>query len=340
MNQNTYTLASLIGLAGFAASAQADLVDMFPESFQDNLRATLDLSTRYTHDDNKTGGQHWWHVAGLDMHKIFSNEGGDWATLRTQLYVVRQENGVGGAAHPFLDGPDDWELQPRIVDINFTNLGDNLPNVRVGHFEVPYGLEHLINTNGTLHDFRHPQNIGKVKPDWGIAINDDFQNWEYEIALTRGTGIEYHSKGDPYIFAGRIGTPRDRNFVLGASFADIHSTRPVVGVGERERYGLDAQYFFGLWSVLGEISWGDNAGTDIRHSIYELNFRTPSEKIFVWAQGIHQTVDSATGWMQNTSLGNFGVRYAPDSHWALSGMWTHDYEADNDIIKAQLRYRF
>ena len=169
-------------------------------------------------------------------------------------------------------------------------------------------------------------------------MNDDFANWEYEVGVTRGTGIEYHSKGDPYIIAGRIGTPRDRNFVIGASFADIHGTRPVVGVGERERYGFDIQYYYDLFGALAEVSWGDNAGTDIRHTILELNWRSPGEKWFIWAQGIHQEEDTVNN--QTASIGNYGVRFAPDSHWALSAMWSHNYETDGDTYSAQLRYRF
>jgi hypothetical protein len=321
-------------------TVKADIVQYFPESFQENLRATLDLSTRISHNDD-TNNNHYQHVAGLDLHKVFSNDTGDWATLRAQLYVLRQENGPGGAAHPFLEGADDWELQPRILDVNFTSLGKHIPNIRIGHFEVPFGLEHLINTNGTLHDFRHAQNIGKVKPDWGIALNDDFANWEYEVGITRGTGIEYHSKGDPYIIAGRIGSARDRNFVIGASFADINNTRPVVGnsIGERERYGFDVQYYYDLFGALAEVSWGENNdGSDIRHTILELNWRSPGEKWFIWAQGIHEEADSAAN--QTESLGHYGIRFAPDSHWAFSAMWSHSYQTDGDTYAAQVRYRF
>ena len=329
--------ACLLGMACLVASnSHADLVKYFPESLQENLRATLDLSTRITHNDDANNNHHL-HVAGLDLHKVFSNSTGDWATVRAQLYLLRQENGPGGPAHPFLEGSDDWELQPRFLDVNFTALGEYIPNVRIGHFEVPYGLEQIINTNGTLLDYRHPQNIGRVKPDWGVTLNDVFDQWEYEVALSRGTGIEYHSNGDPYIFSGRIGTAQDKNFVIGASFANIKNNT-TYGVGERERYGIDIMYYYDLFGALAEVSWGDNNGTDIRHTILELNWRTPGEKWFIWAQGIHQQEDSAAN--QTESLGHYGVRFAPDSHWALSAMWTHSYQNDTDTYAAQVRYRF
>lgn len=172
----------------FASNSHADLVKYFPESFQENLRATLDLSTRISHNDD-TNNNHHLHVAGLDLHKVFSNDTGDWATVRAQLYLLRQENGPGGPAHPFLEGSDDWELQPRFLDVNFTALGEYIPNVRIGHFEVPYGLEQIINTNGTLLDYRHPQNIGRVKPDWGVTL--------YFSELGRYTMYVPHKEGKP-----------------------------------------------------------------------------------------------------------------------------------------------
>ena len=135
--------------------------------------------------------------------------------------------------------------------------------------------------------------------------------------MNRGTGIEYHSNGNPYIFSGRVGTAQDRNFVVGASFANIRNNT-TYGVGERDRYGIDIMYYYELFGALAEISWGDNNGTDIRHTILELNWRNPSKKLSVWAQGIHQVKDYAAN--QTECLGHYGVRYAPDSHWALSAV--------------------
>ena len=51
--------ACLMGIATLvASSSHADLVEYFPASFQENLRATLDLSTRITHNDDTNNNHH------------------------------------------------------------------------------------------------------------------------------------------------------------------------------------------------------------------------------------------------------------------------------------------
>lgn len=176
-----------------------------------NLRLTLDLSSRISLSTRrgKVGTE---HVIGLDLHKVFSDAEGDWGTLRLQPYLTRIDNLNQRPA--FFEDDDDWELVFRFCDFNFTRIGRGRFNIRMGHFEVPYGLEHLLDTNGTLRQFIPGRNLG-LKADWGVSINGVFPQFEYEVALTRGTGNEFFHRGEPFALAGRIGTPRDRNFVLG-----------------------------------------------------------------------------------------------------------------------------
>ena len=61
---------------------------------------------------------------------------------------------------PFADGPNDWEF--------WHVSGDGRFNIKMGHFEMPYGIEHTINSNGTLRQFS--TNLG-TKVDWGVTFN-------------------------------------------------------------------------------------------------------------------------------------------------------------------------
>ena len=135
----------------------------------ENLRMTVDLSSRI--GLTRGGGTAYQHVIGLDSHKVISGEGGDWGTVVMQGYLTRIDN---QAQHPpFFDGADDTQFVYRIVNLNLTRYGRGRFNVRVGHFEIPFGLEHVINTNGTLRDFMHGPNLG-VKADWGAGVNGSF----------------------------------------------------------------------------------------------------------------------------------------------------------------------
>jgi len=286
----------------------------------DNLRATLDLSTRTQIAD---GGSetNWFHFVGIDTHKVFTDSEGDWSTLVAQAYWVRKDPE---------NGPSGWDFTTRMLNLNVTGLkrlDENLPNLRIGHYEIPYGLEHLINTNGTLHDFIHGPNLG-LKPDWGIFLNDTFDSWEYEFGLSRGTGMHYRRSGGHHAFAGRVGTPSHRDLVLGASFysADLAS-------GERTRFGVDAQRYLGAFGLLADLSVGEDGDDSVTNSLFEANWRNPTESWFLYLQGVRMDKDSAT------TTGSTGFRYAPDSHWSFDGQ-VKKVESSDGQLSLQLRYRF
>ena len=300
-------------------------------ALEDNLRSSLDLSTRVTTKE-ESDTTDLTHFMGLDAHKVFTSEEGDWATLVAQAYLIRKDPDAGSP---------DWIFTTRMLNLNVTGLkhvNEDLPNIRFGHYEIPFGLEHMINTNGTLHDFIHMSNLG-LKPDWGIFLNDDFQKWEYEVGLSRGTGMHYRRSGDPYAVSGRIGTPRDENIVLGASF--FHGE---LSSGKRVRYGVDAQRYIDAFGLLTDLSVGENEDASVFNALVEANWRNPTESWFLYAQGTRFSTEKTSGWEKPAS-GSLGLRYAPDLHWSFSAQCKKDLDAigstpKDTILNLQLRYRF
>ena len=139
---------------------------MGSNAWRENLRWKFDVSGRGVFDD--TGYLKSLGFFGLDLHKVFTSGNRDVATLLFQPYMTRANDLV--PTPPVFDGPDDWELIWRIANVNFKLLQDGALNLRVGHFELPYGLEQTINTNGTLRDYTHGGNFG-LKADWGATVN-------------------------------------------------------------------------------------------------------------------------------------------------------------------------
>ena len=129
----------LISLGLGIAAARADE----PGSLTDNMRRTVDFSSRLLHAENRT----WQLLAiGLDVHSVIAGTRGDIGTLTLQPYLLRVEGApVGGGL--FHDGHD-WALQWRIANFNYTGLGHGRFNIRMGHFEIPFGLEQIEQTNG------------------------------------------------------------------------------------------------------------------------------------------------------------------------------------------------
>ncbi|TQV76005.1 hypothetical protein FKG94_15455 [Exilibacterium tricleocarpae] len=304
--------------------------------YSDNLRLTLDVSSRsvrYSLADT-TGNS---TVVGLDLHKVFSGENGDIGTLTTQAYWTDNNNIV---KHPgFFDDEDDNRLVYRIFNFNYSGFGINKPRVRIGHFEIPFGIEHIITTNGTLRNYTHGPNLG-VKADWGISVNGETSNLEYEVAATRGGGQTWHRDNGDFVYAGRVGTDRSKNLVWGLS-----AYTSELGETTRNRFGIDAQWYVGLWALFSEVSAGDTNEQDVLNGLLEINRRSPSEQWLAYIQTRYFSVDVDNQGRDRAVQSAVGVRFTPDNHWALSAQYQADLSTfqgarEDRVLSLQLRYRF
>ena len=279
---------------------------------------------------------------GVDAHNVFTGPEGDWGTLVLQGYLTRIDN--ADPAPPLFDDGDDWEFVYRIFNFNYTGLSRGKLNFRVGHQEIPFGLEHLVNTNGTLRQYIHPQNLG-VKADWGTAVNGVFPDFEYEVAVTTGSGNELELNNGTFTVGGRIGTPRDASTVWGLSafHGEVASPAGPDGFVRRSRLGLDVTHWLGSVGLKGEISGGRDFDTDVINMIGEVNWRTPEENVLLWAQVRNFTRQTDT--RDDAVSTSVGVRYSPDAHWTFSTQFTQDLsrfgnaESSSDVA-LQVRYRF
>lgn len=307
-----------------------------------NLRFTIDLSTRaiFNAATNETATENF---IGFDIHKVLSNASGDWGTLVLQGYLTRIDNQPMRAG--FFEDDDDWEFVYRIFNFNYTGLSRGLFNIRVGHFEVPFGLEQTINTNGTLRQFSSPENLGIVA-DWGVSINGNVKATEYEVSLTRGTGNEWTNRGEPFIVAGRVGTKLDHDLAAGVSgfYGDVSTPALPADTVRRLRVGADAIYDLGPFTLLGEFSVGQDDGDDVVNALVELDWRNPDESVLLYVQcrSLNREVNGSFDHANSVTL---GCRYTPDNHWAFSVQWTQNLETfsgqrRNSLFAVQARYRF
>jgi len=315
-------------------------IDTWQTVCTDNLRWKFDVSARGFFDDS--GYQKSLGFFGLDLHKVFSTDDQDWATLLFQPYLTRANDLV--PTPPVFDGPDDTELIWRIANLNVKLLQDGSANLRVGHFELPYGLEQTLNTNGTLRDYTHGGNFG-LKADWGVTLNGDLEELEYEFAWSRGSGNEYKDEGGPGVLSGRIGSPRDDANVFGLSFADGEFQTPG-GLVQRSRLGLDAQIYRGAFGYFAEVSAGEDRDTvDVVRALGELNWRSPDETVLAWLQLVG-TQQTEAGARQSGLTSLMGVRWEAAHGWSLSTQYTQVLEPFQDggphagSLTLQLRYRF
>ena len=328
-------------------------------NWDDNLRFAIDLSSRYvvlTHGKKDFSQQ----FIGIDLHKVLVGPDGDWGTFIFQGYLTRINN---QERHPAaFESDNDWEMVYRIWNLNYTALADGEMNFKLGRFEIPYGLEHDIDTNGHLLDYLSLRNLG-LKPDWGATINGILPHWQYEIGLSRGTGIEYTQRNDPYIVSGRISTPAEGILVMGlsgfhgrvanagavanvrAGLADPAELGAVGSIVRRTRFGLDAAWYTASqFALLGEVSVGRDYRQDVVNGLVELDWNSQDETVLLYLQGRFFNQRFTSGW-DDAFATRLGVRYNPDNHWDFSAQYIQNISAfraapHDAAVAFQIRYRY
>jgi len=306
-----------------------------------NSRISIDLSSR-VNSDLEAHDSSFLHVLGADIHKVFSSNTADIGTLILQPYIVKLHN-VNDPSFVFDDG-DDTKLTWRVANFNYTALNQGKFNIRIGHFEVPYGLEYQVDTNGTLHQLTADQR--GIKADWGFSVNGIMPRFEYEVALTRGSGIELRRKDNPHLFSGRVGTLSNKNTVLGISWltGDVLATN---GVIERKNIGLDASYYYYQWQFMAESSIGKVSGNNTINGFVELLWRNAKEDLSVYTQVDYKRAEinyEVSSKSDSTSYWTAGVQWGSDDGFDISAQYKQklkEAEGGNidPTLSLQLRYR-
>ncbi len=308
------------------------------DSLVDNMRLNVDLIANVGFTRLRTEPQ-FLNALGLDFHTVVSGAEGDIGTLVLQPYVVRRDN-IYERYVP-VNGNDSFALELHDFYFNLTRWGRGRTNIKVGHFDVPFGLEPRTDTHFTLYQLIPLHDVG-FKKDWGIALNGSPPSFDYEVSLTTGTGMDLTGLSrNPYLIAGRIGTPSEKNFVLGLSafygeVIDEHGThrvdegdplgevREADGFVRRLRVGVDFSQIMGQFELKGEFSGGRDFEQDIFNTILETDWTSSDGKLQVYLQGIYLGQDGHLGWDADVQT-RLGVVWKIDEKWSLSAQWTHEF---------------
>ncbi len=302
-----------------------------------NLRSAIDISTRRNEDLKSS---HWssQHVLGFDIHKVFTGPHGDIGTLVLQPYFVRINN-VEMPPFYFDDG-DDWELNWRIANFNYTQLANRKLNIRIGHFEIPFGLEQNIPTNGTLREYTYYDR--GIKEDWGVSLNGILPNMEYELAVTRGSGNYYKDRDNPYVLSGRVGSPVHENIIYGISYfyGDVLGED---GTTKRKRLAIDMATYVNSFEFLFELSGGEDEDDEVFHSLGEISWRNLNESLHIYTQLISDGRKINSSWQDSVTT-RLGFQWILNPQVYISAAWHKDmdvFENEQKTSEAiiQLRVR-
>jgi len=315
---------SLIMLTFTSLSTAADIL---PTKAFTNIRLASDFSTRVilTEDDEKSVS-----VFGIDLHNIFSNTQKDLATLVFQPYVVHFSQ--KSSAPYYFDG-DRSELTWRIANLNFHLDTKRRFNLKLGHFEIPFGLEYEVDSNGTLKQYSFSDR--GLKADWGTSLNGTISRWNYEIALTRGSGNDYTDSDNTYVMSGRIGQEWDRPFALG--FSIFEGRVQTQGEPLESTYlGIDTSYRWKQYQMLTEISFGEKSEHNHRSALLEARWSSRDETLMFYLQKQKTwTQDDSNGITARKTL--FGVTYQISRLFDLSTEWNK--RSSDSALFIQVRVR-
>jgi hypothetical protein len=306
--------------------------------FTKNLRWSIDASARLNQNEALDNTSRIYAL-GLDTHKVFTSLEGDVGYGVGQIYYTKLSNHI---PVPFLfTSKDDSEFIIREAHLNYTAGPNWLPNIRVGHFTLPFGLEESIDTNGRLLDYYHGKNLG-AKLDWGLGLNKVLNQVEYSVSYTLGGKDKAKSVDGSYAVSGRIGSLSYLDFVVGLSFYDGK-----IDDVSRKRLAFDWQYYWGSWGLLGELALGEDNKESLsmkkeKYSLLELNKTSINEQFKLYSQLIISNKESQAS---TDKLINIGFSYQLNTQLELSMSGRKQLNNPStgqkiQLVRAQIRVRY
>jgi hypothetical protein len=306
--------------------------------FTENLRWSLDGSARLNLD-NALDNTSQIYAIGLDTHKVFTSKNSDIGYAVGQVYFTKIHNLT---PVPFLfDNKNDSDFIIREAHLNYTAGTSWLPNIRVGHFTLPFGLEEAIDTNGRLLDYYLGANLG-TKLDWGIDFNKVVKHLEYSISYTLGGKDKLDSIDGSYAVTARISSLSHQNLVIGGSLFNGQ----IDGVS-RNRVALDWRYYWHTYGFFGELALGEDdkelgSFQTEKYALLEFNKTSLNDQLKLYGQFIFR--DKAQ-LKYAEKLVNIGLSYQFTSRFELSLAAIKQVSTSNDfkkkkLARIQMRYRY
>ncbi len=252
----------------------------------------LYLSTRYSFEAKRLEGR---NSAGFILFGTFSGPEGQIGDMNLQFraaYYNDQFDHGEKMKREWTDSLTAFAPELHNAYIRLRILPPML-NIRVGHFYFPYGLQTWIDTHGTLLQGPAMEFIG-MERDWGVAVEGQNDKLEYEVGLTRGSGMNLFERKNNYAVAGKLSTPRigeHLNDWLAVSFLtgrifdeegvgrvrswdmDEKSNQFGNNLVDRWRVGLDLQQIIGPARLRFEAGWGkDEKKENVLAEFFEVKY--------------------------------------------------------------------
>ena len=301
---------------------------------------------------------------GFEYFRIFSGEQGDWVTTDLQIRFpmgnkktpLRNAYASSNLNFDFsrkkLESILTGEWRPTYqfhnVYANF-KLNAGRSNIKIGHFDVPFGLEPLLDTHPTLLQTQATKNVG-FKKDWGLSVNGALPAFDYEVSTTLGCGgsKKIWRKDGSYLLSGRMGTPTSEDFQYGLSLLygrvlpAVYDDYLFDTAISRKRMGVDSQYFYRSYVFKGEIAYGKDEDHDVLSTFFEVDYTLPKYQKWQLEAQLKLFVNDLDKSGTDDTTMTLGTSYKLSNTVTLRANYIHDfnlmYGAEEDIIGFQIYY--
>jgi hypothetical protein len=238
----------------------------------------LYVSERYSSELKQMEGR---NSLGFILFGTFSGPNGQIGDMNVQFRAAYYKNQFaygGEMKREYTENRNDFETELHNAYLRLRVLPP-MGTLRLGHFYVPFGIQPWIDTHGTFLQSPSMEFSG-VDRDWGIGLEGQNEFLEYQVAATRGSGMEYFERDGNYVLAGKVSTPRigeHLNEWLGMSilvgriydpmaveklrsFSMMEKEDNFMGnIIKKWRIGTDGQKLYGPMRLRGEVSFGKDA---------------------------------------------------------------------------------
>ncbi len=127
------------------------------------------------------------------------------------------------------------------------------PNIKIGRFDIPFGLLKTFDSHFTLLPQLFDQGLG-IKKDIGAQVFGYYKILTYDISFTQGFNRWEMARNDRPITA-RIGLEND---AIKCGISYYNSTHPMGEMGEMKRIGIDIEKNINPIILRAEVMYGDN----------------------------------------------------------------------------------
>lgn len=279
-----------------AASQQAP-PSVQPTLFSENFVFIKEIMSQFNVNDR--GNTASRQSLGFETLKKFSTATATFATIDFQGRLLRRDgfnpvfNDLEGQMRP------GWKFEYHNVYVDLYNIlnpflsdeqrGDAVGhfNLRAGRFYVPFGLNLMTNTHGTILQLSNEENFG-FERDWYMgfwgAVNKDLN---YDVYYLVGSGYDFKFKGQSGLGALRLSLANKYSYdygleggfsILGGNRLSPNSINPI----ETKRVGLDGRYRqavpTGLLTFTSELSGGRDDSNTVFTQLYQAEYLHASRK--------------------------------------------------------------